>query len=158
MLRKAISIRRAFTLIEVTLSLGIIAFALVLLVAVLPVGLQSNREAREETIAVSLIHALIQDRRFSPPDQESRTYGLPPLEGLASGAPKISDFGPWIFSEDLQKVEPGDAVPGIAELRIRRILPTGDSIEPVRMQIQVRWPAGAPDEASVRTLNTVALF
>jgi type II secretory pathway pseudopilin PulG len=40
----------AFTLIEIAISLGIIAFALVAIIGILPAGLQVQRDNREETI------------------------------------------------------------------------------------------------------------
>jgi type II secretory pathway pseudopilin PulG len=42
--------RKAFTLIEIALCLGIIAFALVAIIGILPAGLQVQRDNREETI------------------------------------------------------------------------------------------------------------
>lgn len=44
--------RRAFTLIEVTLSIGIIAFAVLTLVALLPVGIATNQNATEQARAM----------------------------------------------------------------------------------------------------------
>jgi type II secretory pathway pseudopilin PulG len=41
---------KAFTLIEIALSLGVIAFALVAIIGILPAGLQVQRDNREETI------------------------------------------------------------------------------------------------------------
>src|SRR5690349_11468760 len=40
----------AFTMVEVALSLGILAFALVAIVGVLPSGMKVQRESREETV------------------------------------------------------------------------------------------------------------
>lgn len=42
--------RQAFTMIEIALSLGVIAFAIVAIIGVLPLGLNTQRESREETI------------------------------------------------------------------------------------------------------------
>tara|TARA_Y100001934_G_scaffold265701_1_gene344200 strand:+ start:3942 stop:4772 length:831 start_codon:yes stop_codon:yes gene_type:complete len=41
---------RAFTMIEVALSLGIVAFALVAIIGILPTGLKAQQQNREETI------------------------------------------------------------------------------------------------------------
>src|SRR5687767_8145573 len=41
---------RAFTLIEIAICLGIIAFALVAIIGILPAGLQVQRDNREDTI------------------------------------------------------------------------------------------------------------
>ncbi len=43
-------LQRAFTMLEIALALGVIAFALVAIIGILPVGLQTQRDNREETI------------------------------------------------------------------------------------------------------------
>ena len=43
-------VQRAFTMIEIALSLAIIGFALVAIVGVLPLGLNVQKKNREETI------------------------------------------------------------------------------------------------------------
>ena len=63
---------KAFTLIEIAICLGIIAFALVAIIGILPAGLQVQRDNREDTII----------------NQEG-TYLL---EALKSGAEGLEDF------------------------------------------------------------------
>lgn len=46
---KIIPFSRAFSLVEVTLALGIIAFALLAIVGLIPIGMKSAREAVEDT-------------------------------------------------------------------------------------------------------------
>ena len=41
---------RAFTMVEIALSLAVVAFALVAIIGILPAGLQVQRDNREETI------------------------------------------------------------------------------------------------------------
>ena len=59
--------RAAFSLVEVTLSLGIIAFCLVTLVGLLPVGLNSNQAALQQTAAAAIAQAVVADLRSAPP-------------------------------------------------------------------------------------------
>ena len=54
--------RVAFSLVEVVLAMGIIAFALIIMVGLLPVGLKSNSDSMVESQAVNLMQALIADR------------------------------------------------------------------------------------------------
>jgi type II secretory pathway pseudopilin PulG len=50
--------RKAFTLVEVVLSLGLVAFALVSLLAFFPAGLSSNRGSADDTRAAQLARAI----------------------------------------------------------------------------------------------------
>jgi uncharacterized protein (TIGR02598 family) len=50
--------RSAFSLIEVTLSIGIIAFALITVVALLPVGLQANKNSADQARAIAAMNSI----------------------------------------------------------------------------------------------------
>ncbi|PTX93920.1 Verru/Chthon cassette protein B [Spartobacteria bacterium LR76] len=58
--RRAIA-RRAFSLVEVTIAIGIVAFAFVALVGVLPVGLQTFRRAIDASISAQITQRIIND-------------------------------------------------------------------------------------------------
>jgi type II secretory pathway pseudopilin PulG len=50
----------AFTMVEIAISLGVIAFALVAIIGILPTGLQTQKDNREETIVVEDARVLIE--------------------------------------------------------------------------------------------------
>lgn len=52
-----------FSLVEVTLALGISAMCLVTVLGLIPVGLSSNRASIEQTSAVNIAHAILVDLR-----------------------------------------------------------------------------------------------
>lgn len=56
----------AFSLVEVTLALGIASFALIAVFGLLPVGVSSNRTSLEQTGAASLLTAVAADMRAAP--------------------------------------------------------------------------------------------
>ena len=56
----------AFSLVEVTLALGIMAFSMVTLFGLLPLGINSNQSAVEQTTAAQIASALIADVRQTP--------------------------------------------------------------------------------------------
>ncbi len=56
----------AFSLVEVTLALGISAFALIAIFGLLPVGLQVSRAAGEQNSASSILAAIAADLRATP--------------------------------------------------------------------------------------------
>ena len=58
---------RAFTLIEVTLALGVAGFCLLTLFGLLPIGLTSNQTSLEQTMAGNMAAAIVADLRCAQP-------------------------------------------------------------------------------------------
>jgi uncharacterized protein (TIGR02598 family) len=56
----------AFSLVEVTLALGIAAFCLIAVFGLLPIGVQTNRNATSQTAATNIMAAVIADLRATP--------------------------------------------------------------------------------------------
>jgi hypothetical protein len=56
----------AFSLVEVTLALGVAAFCLIAVFGLLPVGLQTNRNANSQTAATNIITSVEADLRATP--------------------------------------------------------------------------------------------
>lgn len=75
------SFRFGFSLVEVTLALGIAAFCLVAIFGLLPVGLNSNRAAIEQTAAAGVAQAIIADLRATqnsnPSTATSKLFYIP---------------------------------------------------------------------------------
>jgi uncharacterized protein (TIGR02598 family) len=72
----------AFSLIEVTLALGIAAFCLVGVFGLVPVGVQTNRNATSQSAATNIVSAVIADLRGTPTasntsSQFAITFGTP---------------------------------------------------------------------------------
>jgi uncharacterized protein (TIGR02598 family) len=55
-----------FSLVEVTLALGVAAFCLVAVFGLMPVGVQTNRNATSQTAATSIMAAVVADLRATP--------------------------------------------------------------------------------------------
>lgn len=86
--------QKGFSLVEVTLALGIAAFCLIAILGLLPVGLNSNQASIEQTAAAGLARGIIADLRCAPKtvppsDQVSPNYQIPIP---ASGAGKATIF------------------------------------------------------------------
>ena len=56
----------AFSLVEVTLALGIAAFCLIAVFGLVPVGVQTNRNATSQTTATNILSSVVSDIRASP--------------------------------------------------------------------------------------------
>lgn len=69
MKRKIDSVRngkRAFSLIEVTIALGVVVFALVALFGLLSNGIKVSRQSRTELMAAQVASAILAERRSAP--------------------------------------------------------------------------------------------
>jgi uncharacterized protein (TIGR02598 family) len=63
---KGIHHSAGFSLVEVTLALGVAAFCLIALVGLLPLGLQTNQSSISQTAAASLLSSVVADLRATP--------------------------------------------------------------------------------------------
>jgi len=71
------SSRSGFSLAEVTLALGIAAFCLVAVFGVMPVGVQTSRNATSQTAATNILAAVVADLRATPATSSTSTqYGV----------------------------------------------------------------------------------
>jgi Tfp pilus assembly protein PilV len=55
-----------FSLVEVTLALGIAAFCLIAIFGLMPVGVQTNRNATSQTAGTNIVAAVVADLRATP--------------------------------------------------------------------------------------------
>jgi uncharacterized protein (TIGR02598 family) len=56
----------AFSLVELTVAIGIAAFCLIAVFGLVPVGVQTNRNATSQTRATSIMAAVVADLRATP--------------------------------------------------------------------------------------------
>ena len=63
---KTLTRNNAFTLVEVTLALGVALFCLITVFALLPTGVNSNKASLEQTAATSVLRAITADLRATP--------------------------------------------------------------------------------------------
>lgn len=116
----------AFTLVEVTLALGVAAFCLLSVFGLLSVGINSNQASVEQTAAASLARAIIADlRATSNSAAASPQYAIP--FPSASEAIYFSEYGTGnkTSSRYLATIKISSASPAFANIRIT-------------------WPAAAP--------------
>ena len=67
----------AFSLVEVTLALGIAAFCLIAIFGLMPVGVQTNRNATSQTAATNITTAVVADLRATPKANTTSTqFGI----------------------------------------------------------------------------------
>jgi uncharacterized protein (TIGR02598 family) len=67
----------AFSLVEVTLALGVAAFCLIAVFGLMPMGVQTNRNATSQTAATNIIAAVVSDLRATPTSNSTSTqFGI----------------------------------------------------------------------------------
>jgi len=79
------SIPTAFSLIEVTLALGVAAVSLLTIFALLPISVKTNQLSSQQTAANSIISQIAADLRAAarlPPGQVSKQFSLDPSKGI----------------------------------------------------------------------------
>jgi type II secretory pathway pseudopilin PulG len=74
----------AFSLVEVTLALGIAAFCLIAVFGLMPVGIQTNRNAKSQTRATNLMAAVMADLRATPTTKTTSLQFCIPLSGTTT--------------------------------------------------------------------------
>jgi Tfp pilus assembly protein PilV len=65
-MKRLIGVAAAFSLVEVTLALGIAAFCLIAVFGLVPVAVVTNRTATSQTAATNIMAAVVSDLRAAP--------------------------------------------------------------------------------------------
>lgn len=142
-----------FSLVEVTLALGIAAFCLIALIGLMPVGIQTNRNATSQTRATNIMAAVIADLRATPKtNTTSSQFCIPIPTGNSSLPPLYFDSEGRCSSDLTGLTKPcgGSWVPALQtryQLRIRfsqqSPTPTPPAVTTVYADVKVAWPAAA---------------
>jgi uncharacterized protein (TIGR02598 family) len=132
----------AFSLVEVTLAIGIAAFCLIAVLGLLPVGVQTNRNATSQTRATNIIAAVVADLRATP------------ATSTTSSQFRIQ-FGQ---SKDLYFDNTGGFVPDTPDANSRYHLNITFPSSPTGLayaDVKVTWPAAA---ATTSASGSVEMF
>jgi uncharacterized protein (TIGR02598 family) len=151
--------KQAFSLVEVTVALGIAAFCLIAVFGLVPIGVQTSRNSTSQTRATNIIAAVVADLRATPPTTPpgnaatSVQYQIPIPANPVTSATNISplffaDTG--TFATTMQ-----------ADSRYRLSItfsPNGPATQtPTYADIKVTWPA-AVDPATGTPAGSVEIF
>jgi len=134
----------AFSLVEITLALGVAAFCLLAVFGLVPVGVQTNRSATSQTAATSVIAAVVADLRATPlttpPGQATTSlqYQIPIPANPVTG---LTTIAPIFFAQDgtfSTTVQPSSRYRLSVTFR-----PNGAAHSPTYADVTVTWPAPA---------------
>lgn len=123
----------AFSLVEVTLAIGILSFAFVAVFGMLPVGLQTFRDSSDKTVTTRIAQQLLAEVQQTPFNNISGMVG--PLHYFdATGAklgsatsPSVSGLDGYVYSAIIQDapssaLDHNESVTGLSPDRTRMIL------------------------------------
>ncbi len=131
---------RAFSLIEITLALGVAAISLMAIVALIPVGLQTSYSAIEQTASNDILAAVIADLRGTPPASPRGNSATSVQFGI--NIPGSSDSGSTVtlYFDSQDRVLP---VPDRARYRLTVTSPPngGGSRTATFVHLKITWPA-----------------
>ena len=128
--------QKAFSLVELTLAMGVSSFCLLSILGVLPVGLESNHNSRERTAAASLARGIVADLRALA--QTSSQTSTPSLTSSPQYALQLSRA----FSE-VYLAEDGTTLPGKENARYLATVKTDAASPTAFVNIRITWPAAA---------------
>ncbi len=143
-MRRSVHGAAAFSLVEVTLALGIAAFCLIAVFGLMPVGVQTNRNATSQTAATNVIAAVVADLRATP-----RTSATSSQFAITFGTAKTLYFdGAGQFTTSLS-----------ANSRYQINVTFPSSPTGLRYaDVKVTWPAAATSANASGSVETFAAF
>src|SRR6266446_4162570 len=147
----------AFSLVELTLALGIAAFCLVAVFGLIPIGVQTNRNATSQTAATNMLADVIADIRSTATATASATPSK--LYSIAIPAAGSSNTTPQLFYLDgagrsaaiIAPVSPTPFQPRyVLSVTFPQVnpTPTPPALPPTYADVKIIWPAASPTPAS----------
>jgi len=152
---KKLATAAAFSLVELTLALGVAAFCLVAVFGLIPVGVQTNRNATSQTAATNIAALVVADLRAT------QTGSNTPLFCIASGSPKTLFFdSQGQCSADLAGLISCNCTTGSVTLQTRYRANVTFALSPGNLtyaNVKVTWPAAA-DPATTTPSGSIEMF
>jgi Tfp pilus assembly protein PilV len=151
----------AFSLVEVTLALGIAAFCLIAVFGLVPVAVQTNRNANSQTAATTIMAAVVSDLRATSNSnswsyQFAITFGTDTTRYFDSQAQCSCD------SAGLQRPNPSTGDCSLSwspalQPRYRLTITWSGSSSLRYSDLKVTWPAAA-DPATITPSGSTEMF
>ena len=131
-MKSSIRLSAGFSLVEVTLALGVAAFCLIALFGLLPLGLQTNQNSISQTAAASVLSSVIADLRATP-----KTSLTSPQYDITFGTAKS-----LYFDGEGTAVSPTDAN-ATPRYRVTITFPANPAgaFAPTFVSLKITWPA-----------------
>lgn len=148
----------AFSLVEVTIALGVAAICLIVLVGLIPAGLKTQQASAQQTIANQIMTVLLSDLRAD--------LRLPPGQASKEGTSGFGLHGHWAqmyapdtlwFNQQGDWLQLNGSAPAGATFRAKITYFRPPNISTSAASIVVSWPAQA-DPAQTTPAGSVEQF
>jgi len=134
----------AFSLVEVTLALGIAAFCLIAVFGLMPIGVQTNRNATSQTAATNIMGAVVCDLRATPKVNTTSTQFCIPFAISGTSAPLYFDSAGQCSTDLAGSTSPcGSSWTPPLSTRYQLNITWGGSTALPYADLKVTWPAAA---------------
>jgi uncharacterized protein (TIGR02598 family) len=139
--------RACFSLVEVTLALGVAAVSVIAIFGLLPIGAETNRNATSQTAAIHILAALNADLRATP-----NASSVSSRYTITFGTPQTLYFDELGGFSDTPTSE--------SKYRVDVAYPAGSgrSRAPIYVKLAVSWPAQATSANAAGTAQFFAAF
>lgn len=132
----------AFSLVELTIAIGVAAFCLIAVFGLVPVGVQTNRNATSQTAATSIMAAVISDLRATPnTGTTSAQFGI----NIPSDPTSPADPPPCSGTQTLYLNSEGQIIATNARYRVVITFVRNPTATPTTgatyARLKVSWPA-----------------
>lgn len=159
---------RGFSLVEVVLALGVAAFALMAVLGLLSVAINSGKEAADDTMLVSMSNNLLATWRGKPfaeiPLESNPAANLPPGTTVTTDI-YFDENGVRLMDAAGNDLERAPALAAGAiykcKTKIQGDVPTatGAQVNLLRIELCFQWPAMAPIPPNQKTVHaSIARF
>ena len=142
--------RNAFSLVEVTIALGIAAFSLIAVFGLLPTGVTSNKATIEQTAAVNLLSAICADLRATP-----ATSGVSSQFGITIPAAGAAATSAQIYLDESNNVVLPASAKARCLLNVWITPPSAGSRQATTARLLLTWPAQAAIANAAGSVETV---
>jgi hypothetical protein len=156
----------AFSLVEVTLALGIAAFCLIAVFGLMPIGVQTNRNATSQTAATNIMAAVVADLRATPNSgNTSAQFGITIPSNHNGGAPPNCQrcLGCWDNQTQTRYFDDSGSMVASAAALYRLTLtlvrnpPATNTAGALFYDVRATWPAQA-DPCATTPSGSVEMF
>jgi uncharacterized protein (TIGR02598 family) len=140
------NLQRAFSLVEVTIALGIVSFCLIAILGLLPAGLNTNKASVQQNAAANLASLIASDLRSTPATTNRSTcYGLElPAGGTGNKSVLLDESG----------AVASDAASAVFLATVTVVAPAS-GVTASSARILITWPAAADITKASGSFETV---
>jgi len=139
----------AFSLVEVTIALGIAAFCLISMLGLLPGGMRNAATATEQTATIGILGAVLSDLKGTPTNSTNSPRFAITIPASGSSASQT-----LYFTEDGHKVASASSARYAVVANLSA--PTGSTV--ANAQVRIYWPAAASTTNASGSIESVTVL